>query len=488
MKTENASVKPENERGVVAQTYHELQAIHVLESAGLKYPLTKASPESAVRAIFQAVEIALLNINDLLCRTAGDLNQFDMDGAVVKLSWVRGFSRVLIRLSSLPYELGDQVIVPGNTHKIGITESPAYRAYTDAMQTLEAAVNKQIEIGKLDIEQTIAKDSLESDSFRILHALRTVFHEHLIWAENLAEVAVPVPVPSYEEFVVTDLMTDAVYDTTLKGDTYFMQFRGLHQVPETLGFEVNDRMEVAIRALRAGSITQALEQLHVINTLSTGILESLPVIADNLSTADYHEIRENLGLTSGSHSVVFHYHMFRDLYDQLADSLDGYLEKNYSAGTTDKSLQDVLREVAENRLTDQQAFLVHMLVSECLRFRIFTRNWRSLHLHLPRNNLGGEHTKSLTGSRDAITAVRGLFSSARKRDPLGVYAEARSAGRNNGTPFGEHAIVSAHTPDLDNTILGITGMITKERFQNVQERVGVFAESCPFAPPSKRKV
>jgi hypothetical protein len=482
------ALRPENERGVVAQTYHELQAIHVLERAAQKHPLAKASPESAIRAVFQGAEIALLNINDLLCRATGDLNEMNLGAAVTKLSWARGFHRVLVRLSSIPYELSDQVADRGSHSRLGIAMSPAYQAFLESVQTIEVAINRQIETGQCDLEQVIADESLDSEWFRIVHALRTMFHEHQVWAENLAEVTVPCDVTSFEEFVVTDLMTEAVYDTTLKGDTYFMQFRGLHQIPETLGFEVNDRIESAILALRKNRVQVAAEHLHAVNVLSTGILETLPVIADNLSTKDYHDIRENLGLTSGSHSVCFHFHMFRDLYDQLAEALDDYIASNYSPELKDGSINDVLSTIESKRFTDSQAFTVHLLITECLRFRMFTRNWRSLHLHLPRNNLGGEHTKSLTGAKDAVAAVRGLFTSAKKRDPLAVYARSRSAGPADDATFGSRAGIEVHTPALDETILRITGSITKSRFQNVQNRDGVFSQACPFSPPSKRNV
>ncbi|MGI9308277.1 MAG: hypothetical protein ACR2P6_03375 [Gammaproteobacteria bacterium] len=475
----------ENTRGVIAQTYHELQAIGVLERSRQAYPLNLASPEIALRAIFQCAEVSLLNLEDLIRRATNDIAADNVDGAVIKLSWARGFHRVMVRLSALPYELGDQVVDTNATHSLSINQSPAYKKFLAAMQSIEAAVEHRIESGQLDLEKVIAEESLESTSFRILHLLRLMFHEHSIWLENLAHVSIPVPVPSHEEFVVTDLMEAAVYDTTLKGDTYFTQFRGLHQVPETLGFEINDRMEVAIRALQAGELSLAIEQMHSINTLSTGILESLPVIADNLSTADYHEIRENLGLTSGSHSVCFHYHMFRDLYEQLAESVNDYLGRNYKQGADEFSLEDTLREAAGKRFENSKDFQVHMLITECLRFRMFTRNWRNLHLHLPRNNLGGEHTKSLTGSKDAISAVRGMFNSAKRRDPFTAHAHARSAGRANGLATADQESGNA-MPELDKKILDTTGGITKRRFQAVQDRTGVFATSCPFSTPPKR--
>ena len=75
--------------------------------------------------------------------------------------------------------------------------------------------------------------------------------------------------------------------------------------------------------MRGGCLKAAFEQLRCANILATGMTAAMPVIVDNLVTADYHEIRENLGLTSGSHSVGLHFHLFRDLYQQLWEGLCG---------------------------------------------------------------------------------------------------------------------------------------------------------------------
>lgn len=477
-----------NERGVVAQTYHELQAISVLADARDAYPLPAASPESSIRAIFQAVDIALLNLKDLAARATCDIARGDLNGAVVKLSWSRGFHRVMVRIGSLPYELSEQVVDNDPPGMLQIADSPAYSGFKEAFAKLQDAIDEHARRFDLDLEAIIADESIDSVPFRVLHLMRLMIHETRLWEDSLAQVAVPVPVPSYSEFVVSDLMEAAVYDTTLEGDTYFTQFRGLHQVPEILGFEINDRLEAAIVALRDDQVSRAVEQLQEINTLGTAVLESMPAISDNLSTADYHQIRENLGLTSGSHSVCFHFHMFRDLYDQLAAATNTCVVKHCSTDTTEDTLASALRQSALRRHEDPAAFLLHTLVTECLRFRIFTRNWRGLHLHLPRNNLGGEHTRSLTGAKDAVTAVQGMYDSARNKDPFTPFAAVRSAGRANGVDTRKSSTGTDEESSLDDQLLGITGAITKQRFSAVQERTGVFASSCPFSPPGKRTV
>src|SRR5205085_10124117 len=105
-----------------------------------------------------------------------------------------------------------------------------------------------------------------------LHSTRVCNHESTVWERNLAEVWLPADVPSYEEFVVASGMRAAVYDRVLNGDTYFTQFRGLHQIPETLADDVNDRLEQAIRDVRDNRLPRALEHLNCATMLSEAIV------------------------------------------------------------------------------------------------------------------------------------------------------------------------------------------------------------------------
>ena len=75
-------------------------------SPGTSTPIQKLSvPKSTLRAVFQAVEIGLLNLEDLLSRAASDLDRRQFGAAAVKMSWACGFHRVLVKLSVLPQQL-----------------------------------------------------------------------------------------------------------------------------------------------------------------------------------------------------------------------------------------------------------------------------------------------------------------------------------------------------------------------------------------------
>lgn len=476
-----------NARGIIAESYHDLQGLGVLAAARAAYPLPKASAASTLRAVFQAVEIGLLNLADVMRRAADDIEGGRPDAAVVKLFWARGFHRLLTRLGMIPQQLGLMSECDGPSGVLRIRESPAFVEYLAALRRFDAGVLAQQEAGTLHLDEAIADRTLDSVQFNLVHLARICNHESTVWERSLAEVHVPAPVPSYETFVVASGMRDAVYDRVLTGDSFFTQFRGLHQIPETLGEEVNDRLEEAIRDLRGEHLPQAIEELSRINVISEGILAALPPIADNLSTSDYHQIRENLGLTSGSHSVCLRFHMFTHLYEQLWEELKALASRTRepAAGAD----IDGIREADRQRDNDQRAWLLHTLSDQCLRLRAFIGQWRDEHLNLPRNNLGGDYTKSLTGSPDAVQAVKHMRDSARGRDPMAPLARARHlvSVDPDAANDGELTRYLDSTASLDSRLLSVTGRITQRRFEDVQQRLGFFANRCPFSPPPRRR-
>lgn len=478
-----------NERGIIAENYYDLQGLGVLDMAREAYQLPKATGESTLRAVFQSVEIALVNLNDILGRAINDLENGPKESATVKMFWARGFHRVLTRLSMIPSQLG-VVCRPNNGGGVlRIHDSLAFAEYLKTLTDFDQVVMKQAESSKLRIANSLAEGSLDDSEFNLIHLARLCNHESTIWERNLAEVHVPAPIPSYEEFVVARHMRDAVYERVLKGDTYFTQFRGLHQIPELLGEEVNNHFEFAIRDIRANDLRQAAEHLNHITVLLEGIIAPLPPMADNLATSDYHDIRENLGLTSGSHSVCLRFHMFTDLYTQLSEELTARAAGKPAKDCSEEEIEKAFQQIDRTRFDGFEPWILHVLMNDCLKIRSYIFQWRDEHLHMPRNNLGGDLTKSLTGSPDAIKMVRHMRDAARAKDPMLPLVRARllsTRGSENETgPLSKYIESDA---SLDNFILSTTGHVTQERFKDVQERLGFFANRCPFTPPPHRKV
>lgn len=467
-----------NRRGVIASTYDELQALPHLRAARDAYALPKASGAGGVRALLQAAEIALLNVADLLARARADVEGGALGRAVVKLSWAHGFHRVLLRLSMATERLVEPAAEV--VHALHIDDSPAFRAFVDAL----AAFDQGVAAAGLPIEEALAHESLDTTLFRLLHLARVSNHEATVWEPAFAAVPVGADAPPYEQYVATAELRAAVDDTKLDGDTFFMQFRGLHQIPEIVADEVNDRLEAAIRALRGDELRASFDHLAAANLFLDVMVACVPPMADNLATADYHDIRENLGLTSGAHSAALRYHLFHDLYEQLCAALLAAL--GTSDGDLAQSVQRVAEMGGETRGESDRAWLLDLLLREALTLRRLIDRWRMLHMHLPRNNVGGFATKSLAGSRDAVEAVRQMRDSAAGSDPLRSlrlpHADDSRAGKSALQAYLQSPA------SLDRQLLTATGRITQDRFPDVQRRTGIYAGDSPFVPPPERKV
>ncbi len=79
-----------------------------------------------------------------------------------------------------------------------------------------------------------------------------------------------------------------------------------------------------------------------------------------------------------------------------------------------------------------------------------------------------------------------MKSSAEYSDPLNSIKEIYGLlGSSNKLYLADH--ISSEN-SLDNLLLEETGEITQERFAQVQDRKGVFANKSSFKPPTKREV
>jgi hypothetical protein len=440
-----------NARGVIAENYYDLQSLGLVERARADRDFEPASAFSHLRTLLQAAEIALYNLADLLRRAA------DGPGQVVKLGWIAGFHRVLVALGAAGSTFTAAATAPGSAG-VRLRESPAFREYVDALRRFDDAVRNRAQTGTLDLAGILDQRSTDSAEFRIVHLARIANHQSTIWERSLLTTADPAPDIGHAELIASSVLREGVYEHRLAGDTYFTQFRALHQIPELLAAEINDRLEAGIRRLRDAEPESALGHLCWANSLAHPAAACLPPMIDNLATSDYHEIRENLGLTSGSHSVGIRYHMFTDLYDQLCAEI-------VDSGALEGALAPLFR-------------------SEVAAFRSFVFGWRDQHLHLPRNNLGGASTRSLTGSPDAVSVVRGMSEHARHKDP------GRSLLTVPASDATEPELASylAEPGSLDALLLTVTGHVTQGKFADVQERLGFFAQACPFTKPARRSV
>jgi hypothetical protein len=456
----------ENERGVIAENYHELQGLAAIEEVREASPFEPGTADAVLLSLYQCAEIALYNNADLLGRAAADIAAGEGAACATKLSWVRDFHRVLLRLGSAAVHVTTygQTLADGPHYAPWpIEQTPAFSAFFAALRQYDAALAAAVSGGDLDLFGTLSSSTVGDADFTVVHATRTANHDTRSWARALGGSAHPAPGADLPRLLSTGALQRAVREPRLRGDTYFTQFRALHQIPELLALEINDRLEITIRRLREGADDAALDALEGATELADPVLACLPPIVDNLSTADYHKIRENLGLTSGSHSVSLRFQLFTELYEQVCESI-----AEADVGS-DPGADPVLRRLRRH----------------AARLHTFIFDWRDMHLHLPRNNLGGAATKSLTGSPDAIRTVRKMRDNALSHDPMAALAADVPRRRFAGGALERYL----DGPEgSDEALLVATGRVTQANFREVQERLGFFAQRCPFHRPPRRVV
>lgn len=477
---------PENERGPIAKTYNELQSLELLELSKQKISLEKGSAESAVRAILQAIEIAVLNIADLTLRATKDIQADNIQNALVKLGWAYDFHLLTITLS---LDLVRLTNINSNTTGtfIEITESPAYKEFVGTFKLFDKTLIKLVNKDDSSAEVTISTKSLDDNFSRLMHLVKIINHCVIQWEGNLSNISYRINC-NYQAFIAPEILKNAVLAQTLKGDTFFTQFRGIHQIPETLCAEINDHLEYTILSIRENNLRKAYSHLSIANLLSNGVIISLRPITNNLTTADYHKIRENLGLTSGSHSIALHYHLFKDLYMQLGQEFLQLLIVKKQELSLENTRQ-VIERIYDQKLENEMIFSLYLLTKEILELRIFTNEWKTIHLNLPRNNIGGGGTKSLIGSLDAINTAKKMQETTNENDPLndviGFLNHQDFIKKNNEKNL---TMYMSSEDSFDFRLLNIIGNITKERFKDVQNRTGYFSSKSSFSAPKKRNI
>src|SRR5260370_32451560 len=115
--------------------------------------------------VFQSVEIALLNLADLLGRAAADVKAAAVGPASIKLFWGGGFHRLLTRLSFLLQQLSVMAGAAASGGTLRIADSPAFRVYFGMRKRFDRAALA----ASLRIEALIAGESLDSPAFNLLH-------------------------------------------------------------------------------------------------------------------------------------------------------------------------------------------------------------------------------------------------------------------------------------------------------------------------------
>ena len=226
-----ASAVARNERGVIAETYGELQSLTLLAKARSARE-EKASAESSLRTVLQAAEVALYNMADLR-RARRDATAGDIEACTTKLAWGARLHRVLVRLSHAARDFAasrsreKEAISP-----LRLASSPAFQEYLRALKRFDRALTRSIAHGNLDDERPFCG---VVDGHGVLPNPPRPDRQ-----SRVGDVGTELPGRSsswpdgYADYVASSTLREAVFEHVLFGDTYFTQFRGLHQIPELL--------------------------------------------------------------------------------------------------------------------------------------------------------------------------------------------------------------------------------------------------------------
>jgi hypothetical protein len=429
---------------VAATSYAELQSLPALMSV-VKSPSAPppGSNLQAVRALLQAIEVGLVNLQFLAQRAAIDASAGNVAALSDRIDWMNGIGKAWSDLAWRAQEVSPIAPARGSA-LVSIADSPNLRRLQQAERLLADALTPLVN------EVVTGHHAGTLADFPSRTLLRYIMFERI----GIDYSVVPLA-SSYVDFVQPEAIRSAVLERTVPGDTVFMQFRAAHQMPEILVDAANDHIEAALGCIGDHSYLEAAALLQRVDRLLDAVVLLADILVDHLDTDHYHEIREHLGVTSGSHSVGLHFHLMRDLLPALAAAVEKVVDDpkaGSSAGIAE--LRIYARSIAKH-----------------------VDRWRLSHMNLPRTNLGGAGTgtRSLTGSSDALQTV------ARLRE--------RAPGRTgNETLFKATDWTTLIVPlsTIEQRLLRNIASRTKERFPDVQSRSGRFADPPDFRPPPSR--
>jgi tryptophan 2,3-dioxygenase len=454
------AVDSETGERITPLIYPVLQGLPHLEAAREHFPVTEKSLDSLVKTVLQVMEIGLWNMVDLTRKATKDLQDWQIDQAAQKIKWVYGFNKVMGDVSLVVHSLGRG---SASEEVVGVSDSQAFASFKEVFSDF----GKTVLNGDIDIQEAIEKSDLHPALASILQNVVTIDNEVNNWFRRLHKLKIHSTPPSSADFIGAEHIKKAVFALRLEGDgdSRFTQFRGLHQIPETLCSEANERLHLAIDSIRGNKPTEAAMHLNVVNLLLPGMLSSIRSMFENLTVKDYHEIRAALELTSGSQSQAIRSMLFIRVYKELSLALLSQLTHLSSDELQLMPMPNVVENVRQclERKTDAQKDW-DVVIDRALQLRAGIQGWRDLHISFPKLYLGGQGTRSLIGAY-AVKSADSMRTDGILQDPLAPVAAA--VGLNvRAELLPEFSALS----ELLSVIDTVTAGLTQRDFQYVQER------------------
>lgn len=418
---------PTSDGGPIADTYERLQGIAILRAAA---PTDKIDDEATriFLALAQSEALLLFNISHLLRRatTCFGHNSSPRFGlAAYHLQWAYALARTCLSLNSSRAGLFPRV----RNEWLHGEAGTAHLELHESLAKFDSALDALARNPRSNFVSIIRSTALSSDASMVIQVYKSFCQTVRIILDDVAIGVRP-------EVMQADVLRQAVHSLDTKIDSYLMQFRACHQVPEILAPEAATLIQRATNDLRQTNHRASARRLRLANIAFHHINESLWPLIDLMYPVEYHKIRKHLGKTSGSSSPAIAKNLITQSYVDLSSTF-------HSVSAKYRENSDLFVEMA--------------------RLQRHVYQWRDVHMMLPRNVLGSE-TTSLIGSRNAPSQVREWRDKFRLSDPLAGSAPVPTMHWQNQP--GEEAVLEA------------TGAVTRKRFADVENRTGFYSETA----------
>jgi hypothetical protein len=430
-----------NELGPIAETYDELQGLPHIRKAWGGMGLPEDAGIRYLCSMLQSIELIALNEIDLCQRLERSILEENWNDAGEQATWLSALSTIAVNIAKGCDAVG---VENCSLHLTSPLRSLAMGSLMKQIDALERSALPVFDRHSQEFEDGVRTGGHSSSFATIVHRLKIFFRNVQTASEILQHVRLPSSVESYSSAIVSAALESAVRVLSIRGETYFTQFRLLHQIPELVGLDglaACDRLQ----ASGAGNFRELIRDIAMLQEISELALLCLSPLVTNLFPASYYKIRNNLGITSGSHSVTLSKQLFSRKFVELSEH---FLLLAQRFATSDRG------EEAEN---------FRLVLSFWRHYRANVYAWRQAHIHLPRNVLGGPGTKSLIGSPDAVSAVEALRRNIARNDPF-----------DRLSSHAEPLDLLTCGYGLDRWLLNLTGDVAQSEFPEVQKREGRF--------------
>ena len=451
LRAERAAISalPRDKDGLVPDTYDRLHGIAFLRAAR-PAPQISDPRTRLYLALYQSQTVALYNIANLFARCSRRLASHEKD----RIDVVSHHLRWAFSIAKLAYDFAhaSQSIVSDVSSDMLVSKPcRAQLAALEALHDLDTALTSYISRNEAAVSASIEHDYLLSGASVLAHAFKSI--SYLLRTMNSAISKSP-----REELLRSDILRDGVQSLDSETDTYLMQFRLLHQIPEILSIEAVPLLEDATLALKKNKTRNAAGRLSLVNICLAHIRNSLWPLIELMYPSEYYYVRVHLGRTSGSSSVELGHNLLRSAYVTFANQYVDWAKSNPPANSARSALSEQVMLLQEN-----------------------IYQWREMHLMLPRNVLG-EDVTSLIGTRNSLQTVLAMKTAFESDDPL------RASQRKRGAkPVVDTAPRGLSYFLADQSFCKITGAISKRKFPDVESRSGIFAPKATRSESSRKR-